>query len=253
MFKKAIVRKPCPEMIHGITSASLGVPDHSLALNQHDRYIQTLQSLGLEVTVLESDSRFPDSTFVEDVALCTPPMAVITNPGAASRNGERKDMERVLKSFYPQLEYIEAPGTLEAGDVMMCGSHYFIGISDRTNEEGAGQLIRILEQYGMTGECIVLKKLLHLKSGVSYLENGTLLAGKVLFDHPAFEDFQKIEVADDEAYAANSLWMNGTVLVPAGFPKTLNRIEKAGFTTITLDVSEFEKLDGGMSCLSLRF
>ncbi len=253
MFKKAIVRKPCPEMIHGITSASLGVPDYGRALHQHERYIQALQSLGLEVTVLESESRFPDSTFVEDVALCTPPMAVITNPGAASRNGEQVDMERVLQSFYHQLEYIEAPGTLDAGDVMMTGTHFYIGISNRTNDEGACQLIRILEKYGMTGERIILKKLLHLKSGVSYLEKGTLLAGKALFDHPAFEVFQKIEVADDEAFAANSLWVNGTILVPAGFVKTLERVEKAGFTTIALDVSEFEKLDGGLSCLSLRF
>jgi len=240
-------------MIRGITSASLGVPDYRLALKQHDRYIQALQSLGLEVTVLESDSRFPDSTFVEDVALCTPPMAVITNPGAASRNGEQVDMERVLQSFYHQLEYIEAPGTLDAGDVMMTGTHFYIGISDRTNVEGAGQLTKILEKYGMTGEPIVLKGLLHLKSGISFLENGTLLAGKVLVDHPAFEDFQKIEVADHEAYAANSLWVNGTLLVPAGFPETLERLEKAGFETIALDVSEFEKLDGGLSCLSLRF
>ena len=253
MFKKAIVRTPCAEMIHGISSASLGQPDYKLALTQHEEYILALQLLGLEITVMESDNRFPDSTFVEDVALCTPSMAVITNPGAASRNGEQVDMERVLRTFYNQLEHIEAPGTLDAGDVMMAGHHFFIGISDRSNEEGANQLIRILKKHGMTGEKIELKDLLHLKSGVSFLENGFLLSNKMFINHPAFSDYKKIEVADGEEYAANSLWVNGSILVPAGFPNTRDRLEKFGFRTISMEVSEFEKLDGGLSCLSLRF
>ena len=253
MFKHAIVRTPCPEMIHGITSASLGKPDYTLALDQHKQYIDALRSLGLEITVLEPDSRFPDSTFVEDVALCTAGLSVITNPGAASRRGEQVDMDRILGSFYDTIEHIKAPGTLEAGDVMMTGHHFYIGISDRTDHEGADQLIHILEKYRMTGEKIELKKLLHLKSGMSYLEDDNLLVQNRLSDHPAFKKFQKIRVGTDEDYAANSLWVNGTVLVPAGFPKTRRNIEKAGYPTISLDVSEFEKLDGGLSCLSLRF
>ncbi len=188
MFNNAIVRTPCPEMIHGITSASLGIPDHKLALSQHESYIRTLQSLGLNLTILEPDSRFPDSTFVEDVALCTPSMAVITNPGAASRNGEQVEMERVLQSFYNKLEHIETPGTLDAGDVMKTGSHYFIGISDRTNDEGAGQLLRILQKHGKTGEKIELKDMLHLKSGISFLEKGYLLSNNVFQPAPCFQE-----------------------------------------------------------------
>lgn len=253
MFKHAIVRTPCPEMIHGITSATLGKPDYSLALDQHKEYVIALRSLGLEITVLEPDSRFPDSTFVEDVALCISELAIITNPGAASRNREKEDMGRVLGSFYDSIEHIEVPGTLDGGDVMMVGRHINIGISNRTNHKGADQLIRILEKHQMTGEKIEIKQLLHLKSGMSYLEDNNLLIQHQLYNHPAFSGFRKIKVTRDEDYAANSLWVNGTVLVPAGFPVTRSNIEQASYPTISLDVSEFEKLDGGLSCLSLRF
>jgi dimethylargininase len=162
-------------------------------------------------------------------------------------------MERVLGPFYHIVEHIDAPGTLEAGDVMMTGRHFYIGISERTNHEGADQLIHILEKYRMTGEKIELRKLLHMKSGMSYLEDNNLLIGEELMDHPAFKRFRKISVGADEDRAANSLWVNGTVLVPTGYPITRSNIEQAGYPTISLDVSEFEKLDGGLSCLSLRF
>jgi len=220
MFKHAIVRTPSPEMIHGITSGIKKKPDHKLALIQHKEYVEALRSLGLGITVLEPNSRFPDSTFVEDVALCTNGFAVIMQPGAATRKGEQLDMTGVLGSFYDHIEHIEAPGTIEAGDVLMTGRHFYIGISDRTNHEGADMLIAILEKYQMSGEKIELKKLLHLKSGVSYLEDRYLLAGDYLFSHPAFKRFRIIRVGGKEEYAANSLWVNGTVLVPAGFPKT---------------------------------
>lgn len=253
MFKNAIVRMPCPEMIQGLTSASLGKPDYDLALDQHARYVEALQSCGLKVKVLEADSHFPDSTFVEDVALCTPNCAIVTNPGAPSRNGEKLEMEAVLRSYYSEVESITWPGTLDAGDVMMVGLHFYIGISERTNREGAEQLIRILERFGMSGSEVPLKQMLHLKSGLSYLERNHLLVSGEFTDHPAFAEFDRIAVDPDEAYSANSLWINDTVLVPAGFPRTLDKIQAAGYTILPLDVSEFQKLDGGLSCLSLRF
>lgn len=253
MFKNAIVRKPCPEMINGLTSVSLGKPDFNRALEQHASYVEALQACGVEVKVLKADSRFPDSVFVEDVALCTPESVIITNPGAPSRSGETSEMKPHLEAYYSELESIKWPGTLDAGDVMMVGKHFFIGNSERTNPEGADQLIRFLKKNGMTGSVVQLKEMLHLKSGLSYLEENTLLISGEFIDHPAFESFHKIEIDPDESYAANSLWVNSTVLVPAGFPKTLKKIEQAGYQTITLDVSEFQKLDGGLSCLSLRF
>lgn len=166
-FKNAIVRKPCPEMIDGLTSANLGKPDYDKALAQHSFYVDMLKECGLQVNVLDADSRFPDSTFIEDVALCTPKCAVITNPGAKSRNGETESMKEVLAAYYENIEKINFPGTLDAGDVMMAGDHFFIGISQRTNIEGAGQLIKILNKYGLTGEKIPLNEMLHLKTGLS--------------------------------------------------------------------------------------
>ncbi|MCK4745580.1 MAG: hypothetical protein KAT15_01020 [Bacteroidales bacterium] len=240
-------------MIRGITSASLGIPDYEVALDQHAKYIEALQSCGLDVLVLEPDSRFPDSTFVEDVALCTSDCAIITNPGAPSRNGERFEMKEILQSYYDIVELIESPGTLDAGDVMMTNRHFYIGVSERTNHEGADQLIHILERYKMTGEKVPMNEMLHLKSGVSFLEQEHLLVGGEFILHPTFKSFHRIKVDPDETYAANSLWINGTVLVPAKFPQTRKKIEQAGYITITLDVSEFQKLDGGLSCLSLRF
>jgi len=162
-------------------------------------------------------------------------------------------MEAVLQSYYKHIESIEAPGTLDAGDVMMVGKHFYIGISERTNAPGADQLIGILERYGLSGSKVPLYEMLHLKSGLSYLEQNTLLISGEFINHSAFADFQKIEVDPEEGYAANSLWVNSTVLVPEGFPKTRKKIEQAGYRTKVLDVSEFRKLDGGLSCLSLRF
>jgi len=253
MFKHAIVRLPCPEMVRGLSSVSQGRPDFQRALEQHSLYVNALRTCGLEVQVLQADSRYPDSVFVEDVALCTPPCAIVTNPGAASRNGEKIDIKPELESFYEQVESIDAPGTLDAGDVMMVGKHYFIGISQRTNTQGAEQLLRILKSYGMEGSTVPLKEMLHLKSGLSYLEQNHLLISGEFLAFPAFSDFRRIEVDPEETYAANSLWVNSTVLVPAGYPKTRKKIERAGYPTISLDVSEFRKLDGGLSCLSLRF
>jgi dimethylargininase len=252
-FKNAIVRLPCPEMTAGISSASLGTPDYSLAIDQHAAYVEALRNCGLEVRVLEADPRFPDSCFVEDVALFTPLGAILCNPGAPTRNGEKLAMEAVLLSFYEEIEYIDFPGTLDAGDVMMAGTHFYIGISERTNIEGADQLIAILAKNGKTGSKVPLTEMLHLKSGVSYLEENRLLVTGEFVDHPAFSGYNRLVVEPEESYAANSLWINDTVLVPAGFPSTLDRIQKAGYKTLVLDVSEFQKLDGGLSCLSLRF
>jgi dimethylargininase len=253
MFSKAIVRKPCPSVIEGITTSNLGIPDYSLALGQHEKYTEALELLGLKVRVLGPDNRYPDSTFIEDVAICTSAFAIVTNPGAPARKGEINGMEDVLNDYFANIEKIVYPGTLEAGDVMMAGSHFYIGISSRTNALGADQLIDILGKYKLTGSKISLKKMLHLKSGASYLENNNILVTGEFCDNKDFRKYNRIIVDNDEAYAANSLWINDTVLVPDGFPKTKDKIENAGYKTLVLNVSEFRKIDGGLSCLSLRF
>lgn len=253
LFTNAIVRKPCREMVNGLTTAELGKPDYFKALEQHSRYVDILKECGLEVLVLDSDSEFPDSTFIEDVAICTSKCAVITNPGASSRNGEKQGIKPALQLFFNSIEEIVNPGTLDAGDVMMVNDHFYIGISQRTNHHGAEQLISFLQKHGMTGSKVPLNKMLHLKTGLSYLENNTLLVSGEFVQNPEFEKYSRIIVDENEQYAANSLWINGNVLVPKGFNETRNKIEKAGFKTVEVDVSEFRKLDGGLSCLSLRF
>ena len=151
MFTNAIVRRPCPAIVDGLTTSKLGKPDYNLALQQHIQYMKALMACGLKVHILDPDSNFPDSTFVEDTALLIPDCAIITNPGAPSRRGEIKDIAVLLKKYFPNMERIESPGTVDAGDIMMVGSHYFIGLSERTNETGAKQVIDILKGYGLSG------------------------------------------------------------------------------------------------------
>jgi dimethylargininase len=253
MFRKAIVRPPGRSLVQGLTEAGLGLPDYDSALRQHAAYVRALEQCGLDVMVLPADEAFPDSTFVEDTALLTPCCAVITNPGAPSRGGEVVAIREAVGCFYDDVERIEPPGTLDAGDVMMVGTHFYIGRSARTNDEGAAQLVAILERHGMSGSVVTLENVLHLKTGVNYLDRRDLLVSGEFVAKAEFRDFDRMEVGDDESYAANSLWINGKVLTPAGFPRTKAKIEAAGYETIVVDVSEFRKLDGGLSCLSLRF
>ena len=253
MYKRAIVRTPGKSMIHGLTSADLGIPDYEKALAQHADYIEALVECGLEVMVLESDEQFPDSTFVEDVALLTEHCAIITNPGVPSRKGETAEIKDVLKGFYGEVEEVLGPGTVDGGDIMMVGSHFYIGISERTNVNGAQQIIGFLENYGLSGSMVELEKTLHLKTGVAYLEHNNMVACGEFLTKEKLLNFNILEIAEKESYAANCLWVNDRVLIPKGYPKAREVIIGAGYTIIEVDVSEFQKLDGGLSCLSLRF
>jgi dimethylargininase len=220
---------------------------------QHLNYAEALHQCGLEVITLEADNRFPDSTFVEDTALITPQGVVITHPGAPSRKGEVVDMEAVFKSHFERIYHIQAPGTLDAGDILQIEQHYYIGLSRRTNREGADQMITFLNHMGFTGSTIPLQDMFHLKSGVSYLDKGLVVVAGEFIEHPAFSQYEQIRIDSSETYAANCLWLNGTVLVASGYPRTSEVIQKAGYPVIELEVSEFRKIDGGLSCLSLRF
>jgi len=254
MFTKAIVRRPAKSMVEGITSnPQLGKPDYEKALRQHDAYIAALKKCGLEVTVLPAMEDFPDSCFMEDVAVCTRKFAVVTNPGAQTRAGEAAGVAALLGGFFKDLDRIDAPGTLEGGDVMMVGDTFYIGLSERTNAEGARQLIAALEKRGFQGKNVTMKDFLHLKTGIVYLEDSTFLAAGEFLLSPEFASFKKIPIDADEAYSANCIRVNDYVIVPADFPKTEAKIRAAGFKVILVDTSEYRKLDGGLSCLSLRF
>jgi len=253
MFTRAIVRKPGKSFVKGITTANLGKPNLSRALAQHDAYIAALSQCGLDVTVLGADERYPDSTFIEDTAVLTRRFAVMTNPGAESRNGETQVNRPAVQQFYESVTAIEPQGTLDGGDVMAVNRHHFIGLTARTNAGGARQLITLLEQHGYTGSTVSLESFLHLKTGVSWIGGRHLLVAGELIGHPAFRDFDIISVPPGEVYAANCLRINDRVLIPAGFARTRQALAERGYALIETDMSEFQKMDGGLSCLSLRF
>ncbi|UOQ92351.1 arginine deiminase-related protein [Halobacillus shinanisalinarum] len=253
MFKQLIVKKPGNSYVEGLTTSELGSPDYDTTLSQHGAYVEALKQCGVSVRELPSHEEFPDSTFVEDTAVLTSKFAVITNPGADPRNGEIKEMESVLREYYSDIHFLEEPGKLDGGDVLQIEDHFYIGLSDRTNEEGARQLQEIVEFYGYQGSIIPLQEFFHLKTGISYLGNHTIVAAGEFIDHPDFNQYEKIIVPPEEEYTANCIRVNDFVIVPEGFPKTKKKINKAGFKTIEVPMSEFQKQDGGLSCLSLRF
>ncbi len=252
MFTRAIVRKPGPDCGRGLTTASLGAPEPKRLLEQHKAYVQALRRLGLTVTVLPAAEGFPDGYFVEDTAVVTLRLAVITNPGAKARRGEQDSIEPVLAGFKPTFR-IKPPATLEGGDVLMVENRFFVGISERTNVEGARAFGKRLQEQGYSWTAVPVGRGLHLKSSLNYLGQGRLLVTRDFADRAEIADFPKIVVPEGEEYAANTLWINGTLLVPAGFPKTLKKLEKLGLPMVELDVSEVRKMDGGLTCMSLRF
>jgi len=252
MFTKALVRTPGENFGRGLTTSKLGPPSYELVLKQHEAYIESLRSLGLEVIALPAEPRYPDAYFVEDTAVVTPHLAVITNPGAPSRRGEEATIEPVL-ARYRRTFRIRPPATVDGGDVLMVENHFFIGISERTNRDGALAFGRLLEKHGHTWSVVRVGLGLHLKSSVNYLGQGTLLVTRDYAEREELKAYAKVILDKSEAYAANSLWINGTLLTPAGFPKVRPKLEPLGLPIVELDVSEVRKMDGGLTCLSLRF
>ncbi|HWP54071.1 MAG TPA: arginine deiminase family protein [Pyrinomonadaceae bacterium] len=281
---------PGPNFAEGLTTAALGQPDYQLTLQQHEAYCAALERCGLSLIRLEPDPDYPDSTFVEDVAVLVgslpngrataPSAAILTRPGAASRAGEVKSMRKPLAGFFAQVSEIESPGTLDGGDICQAGEHFFIGISERTNRAGASQLAAFLGQLGYTSSFVaigiddeekavhkaattgslmksvpgaVATGLLHLKSGVAYLGDNRVLLVESLAIRKEFAGYDLVLVDEAESYAANCIVVNNHVLIADGHPHIAAKLRELGYRTIALDMSEFQKMDGGLSCLSLRF
>ncbi len=247
----AVVRKPGPNLGAGLTTASMGSPDYHRALQQHSRYVTTLESAGAAVTMLEPLPTFPDAYFVEDVAVITPELAVMTRPGAPERRGEAECMGGVLSRYRP-LAHIREPGCLDGGDVLVMGQHVLIGLSSRTNHDGARQLLEVLAPYGYRGDSISVGEGLNIKSSVNIVAKDTLIVTREFAQHEILADYGRIVVDDEEAYAANVLRINDVLIVPTGFHRTRAQLENLGGMIVELDVSEMRKMDGGLTCLSLR-
>ncbi len=255
-FTRAIVRPPARNFSEGLTRVDLGKPDFSSALKQHEDYCQALRECGLEVVTLLPNEQYPDSTFVEDTAVLTKKGAILTNPGAESRIGEVELIKDEVSSSFGEVRAIESPGTLDGGDICEAGDHFFIGVSGRTNEEGAQQLAEILSEFGFTSGFVDIRKIqsiLHLKSGLSYIGDNRLVVTKELAGESVFSNYELIEVSSEESYVANCVRVNEVVLIASGFPKFEEQLATRNIKTVSLDMSEYQKMDGGLSCLSLRF
>ncbi len=254
-FTRAITCPPAATFADGLTMSGLGLPDHALAREQHSAYCRALEKCGVKLTSLPADPAHPDSTFVEDTAVVTRHGAMITRPGAASRQGEVEAMRRALTKQFGEVATIEPPGTLDGGDVCQAGDHFFVGISNRTNASGAEQLAAWLAPHGYLVSTIDIRGeggLLHLKSGMGYLGDKHIVAVSSIAADPSLVDFTVLVVPEDELYGANCIRVNDTVLMPSGAPGLAARIKAMGHKVVTLEMSEFRKMDGGPSCLSVR-
>jgi dimethylargininase len=255
-FTRAIVCPPAATFAAGITSSGLGPPDLALALDQHHAYCRALEGLGLSLVRLAPDPDFPDCTFVEDVAVVTRHGAIVARPGAASRAGEVTAVKPVLSKWFPELAEITAPGTVDAGDVCEADEHFLIGVSYRTNPEGAAQLAEWLARHGFSTTLVdirALPGLLHLKSGMSWLGERRLLAVAALAGHDALRGWEIVRAPTGEDYAANCILVNDALLVAQGFPVTNALLDGLGYDLAPIAMSEYQKMDGGLSCLSIRW
>ena len=226
--------------------------DLDLARAQHHEYEAALRELGCTVISLPPEPDLPDSVFVEDVALVFDEVAIITRPGADSRKPEAESIARAL-SPYRTLFTIEAPGTVDGGDVLCVGRTVYVGLSSRSNRSGVEQLQKILTPYGYVVLGVEVTGCLHLKSAVTQLREDRLLINPAWVDRSIFGEIRFIEVDESEPSAANAVWIADTVLYPSSFPKTRRRMAETGLRLKIVDATEVAKAEGAVTCCSLIF
>ena len=226
--------------------------DVARARTQHAEYQRVLASLGCRLLPLPAEPAWPDSVFVEDVAIVLDEVAVMTRPGALSRRAEVASVARSLQQ-HRSLLMIEAPGTLDGGDVLRIGRTLYVGQSDRSNAAGITQLRELLASYGYCVKGVVTRGCLHLKSAVTALADDCVLLQPDWVDREHFADFRVIEVDPSEAHAANVLRIGDALIMPSSFPRTRQRLIDAGFQVTAVDVSELQKAEGAVTCCSLVF
>ncbi len=257
-FTHAIVRTPAKSAVSGIRAQDIGTPDVEKFCFEHESYVSELKAAGLTVEVLEPLEGFPDSCFVEDPAFCLPGRAVLLRPRAGSRSGEVECLSRVLNRRFEEVEALPAPangeGYVDGGDVLMMDDRVIVGLSERTDRRGAEVFGRILSKWGYEVEIAHTPQgVLHFKTACAALDGETVLATRVMMESGIFSRYRLVEVPEEESYAANCIRVNDVVLAPEGYPQTRAAIERAGYDVIGVPTHEARKLDGGVSCLSLRF
>lgn len=258
-FTDAILRRPANSIVDGLRAVDTGTPDIELFRAQHAAYCDALRAAGLTLTVLEPLEEFPDSVFVEDAALCLPEGAVLMRPGAPTRFGEAVMIEPALDAAFDEVRSLPSLGDhgharIEGGDVLVTDREILVGRSARTNGAGIEALRETVSDWGYSvRELATPPEVLHFKTDCGLLDGETILTTRRLAEGGHFGDYRLMYVADGEEAAANAVRVNDTVLMPAGFPRTAETVRKAGYAVAELPNSEAAKVDGGMSCLSLRF
>ena len=253
-FSRAITRRPAPTIADGLRAEDIGNPDFGGMIAAHKAYVAALKSTGAQVIELEPLDAFPDAQFVEDTALCLPQGAVLMRPGAPSRMGEVAEMAPTLRACYETIMEIKGPGHIEGGDILVTGREILVGRSDRTDAEGVEELAKITSEWGCKlREVFTPEGVLHFKTDCSLMDAETILATRRLDASGCFEGYRVLHVADGEEAAANAIRFNNLVLMAAGFPRTAEMLGREGFEVVEIDNTDCAKLDGGMSCLSLRF
>jgi len=226
--------------------------DVAKAMAQHKAYQDSLAELGAQIVSLPAEPGLPDAVFVEDPVVVVDEVAVISNMGASSRQPEARSLAEAL-SLYRPLKFLAEPATLDGGDVLRIGRSVFVGLSRRTNREGIEQLRELLRSYDYQVEPVEVRGCLHLKSACSYLGRNTILVNRSWIETERLRGFALLDVPHDEPAAANALLLNEVVIMPASFPKTRALLAARGFQVRTIDVSELQKAEAGVTCCSLIF
>lgn len=253
-FTDAICRLPAASIIDGLRAVDTGAPDLSVFAKDHADYIAALRSTGADVRVLPANAAFPDSVFIEDAAICLQEGAIVTRPGAPSRLGEAADLAPVLEDYYSDIRPIGAPGFLEGGDVLVCEAEILVGQSARTDSAGVASLRRQVAGWGYAvREVQTPPGVLHFKTDCSLMDEETILSTARLSASGCFDGYRVLHTPPGEEAAANAIRFNDIVLMAAGFPSTADMLTDAGYSVRQIGNAEAAKLDGGMSCLSLRF
>ena len=253
-FTRALLRRPAANFAHGITAAAhLGAPDFDRAIRQYESYVKALEDCGLSVTVLGADEHFPDGHFVEDPFVIFRDLAFHCRSGASARQGEGES----LKPHLSDLRLVEAPAEarIDGGDVLFCADRVLVGLSRRTNLAGYAALRSALRsvQTNIKVEAVHFSGVLHLKSGLTELAPSLLIRGPALKTDHDLSWARVITLPPEEGYAADVMPVNGTVFVAAHCPVAFKAASKYCDQVIALDMSEFVKMDGGLTCLSLRY
>lgn len=250
VLRRALVREPGDAYPGCISSHPLRhAVDVPRARAQHAKYCDTLLELGLEVIRVPRDDVRPDSCFVEDNAVVQGGRALICRMARESRRGEEAGVEEALREYMPVRRAV-APATVEGGDVIHLPDRLISGLTQRTNPEGVAQM---REWLGVPVDTIADPGIVHLKSYVTYLGRGVMIATREYARHPVLDGFQVLVVPEGEEYAADTLAVGDAVIMPAGRPRAHGIVREAGFEVIPLDVSEFEKCEGAVTCLSILF